>query len=203
MVQSYLEKEHDKIDDYLIVACITLLAGFTVLLTISKTNSILSSLAGAFAILSFVISFLFALWHKYRKAIRKDLFEKKKTAIFREFEKDLEALKDHVREVTKLQISNYLLTHLDEVAKDREAVFARLKESMPDTPGQDRLTELYAENITSKISSAHKDYFHSPLEEKRAIAKWIIERWAIKGRYYAFLLGLLAFLVSIFIHILR
>lgn len=195
-----LPKEKEKIDDYLLTACITLLGGFTVLLSVSEPSNA-ASIAGGFAIVCFVLTLAFTLWHKYRRAVRNSIFEDKKKEMFKEFEEDLRAIKESAKEFTKIKLSNFLLLNIDALMKDRDGTLKRMEGEVAKLPGEEKIVDAFAENWSNKIQNLYKSSYRGPLSEKVAWPKYILEYFAIKGRHFLFILGLLLFLSSLFLNI--
>lgn len=73
-----LYKEQEKIDDYLITTCITLLGGFMILFSIDEQVSFIASILSIIATILITSTLLLSFWYKYRRALRNSIFEEKK-----------------------------------------------------------------------------------------------------------------------------
>lgn len=191
-----LPKEVAKNDDHLLTACIILIAGFTIILSEAEHMAGVVKVLSACAIACFCLALIFTLWHKYRRALRNEIFEKNKKECYDEFEKDLTALKENAKEFARLQASNYLLQNKEAITKDRDEIFKEIKQ-LPGAPGEEVIVETFAEKWAHRFRNVSKNSLHGPLNERGRWIKFFVDYLSIKSRYFLFIAGLIFFFASL------
>ena len=198
--QDLMRGEQEKIDNYLITTSIVLLGGFTILLSVNKNPFYYSSILNVIAVSCFTLTIGFSLWQKYRKALRRTIFEGEQEKLIADSVKDIKALMELAGQFAGLEGKNYAISHQDELGQNKEVFGEKMKAELKGMPGKEHIIQVFAENISNKIQLLHNKSFGGRLEEKAATPKYIIEYIAVNYRYYIFSLGLLSFVGSLLLN---
>lgn len=209
MTQQNLILEKDKVDSYLITTNITLLAAFFVIISIDskalQTNT-LTIIALIVSVTGLALSLVFSLWHKYRIALRKIVFDDLKEKAFNKFEKQLEAIETNAAKKVQLIAYKYFLEKKsekitkEELKKGLEKRFEDERRNEDKTPNP--INMAIAENAANNFSQIYTKAFNRPLDEKLAKIKFCMDYTSKRLRYSTFTVGLLAFITSIISKIL-
>jgi len=194
-------KEKEKIDNFLITASITLLAGFSTIMSIKESSSNYSSYFAAVSIFCFALTLFFTLWHRLRKAVHDAMFQKRKNEWAESVKKDIGALLDVHGKALKRILETYkkFLTIEPQIKKD-------LKEIMTDEIN--KTSEDYrplilpiAESASLKLEKIFFQIYKTPLKERDSKIKFVIDYLSDSTRYYVFIIGLITFFITLFFNL--
>jgi hypothetical protein len=188
------DRASDKVDDHIATACITLVAGFVIFLTIRPPDNRFIVFAGIISISSLVLSFLCLLWYKIRHPVRQRLFE-------RERRKIIESTSDRIMAFHELFIApnptareELMRGRLEGITQDGSVVKMA---AGPHTQEFHEIIFAHLKVLDYRAQELYETLYSRPLEEPRARVKLWLDSTARSLRYYSFLIGLFAFLVAV------
>lgn len=194
-----VELEREKVDNYLITACITLIAAFIVILSIKKPNQPYISYTYLISLFFLITCLLFSLWHKFRFPIRQERFERIKDKILNEISGEIA---DFANEFA-LPASQLRLNKLKEENPTLNEV--ELKKKVIDGDSTEKTKKViitYIEKLNYQLKEKSNEIFQKPLKEKNSKLKFRLDMLSKSFRYWAFGIGILFFFVSIFMTII-
>jgi hypothetical protein len=174
-----------QVDNYIITACISLIAAFVVILTVKKPVGQVAGWTSFCSLFFLVAGLLASLWHKIRHPIRVDAYERQK--------------KSKAEECTD-KIYDFYMTYV------RTNPDARTELATTNLDGKysSRFKEVIAahlQNMSTDMKLIQEQIFHQPLDEKNPRMKYCLDGVARRLRYAGFVLGVILFLTSVFIGI--
>lgn len=194
-----LETEKDKADNYMITACITLIASFAVINSIKQPSDKYISYSYISCLSFLVLSLLFFLWYKFRYPKRKQLYEM-------EMKKVLNDISGEIANFGEKILIPLKQRQLEEAKQlDKTTPIAKLAENVNkenDVYAKDIITT-YLEKINYKSNEKKEEFFNKPLNEKHAFIKNLIDKLSFSLRYTTFTFGILFFLLSIVLTLLK
>lgn len=171
-------KTSEAVDNYVILASITLLASFSIILNNTIRERMLLSTCILISVLSFVCSLLLCLWHRVRSNIRMSLFELEKEKIIRDYAKEMAEV-----------LNNPSFRKMD--SQDVNAP----QEKQPTF----KVILSFCKNMGGDLNEASNKFFRKPLKESFAFLKFLIDMCAGKFRHSIFGFGLLFYLLVVLI----
>ena len=195
-----MQKQIEKIDNTLITTSIAILAAYTVIYSSNTSLNLFFSIATIFSIVFFVFCLLSTLYGKYRESLRKSIFDNQKEKWAKDLDIDLDKI---MEEFVAPQLMKVVKLLLDK--KENKEILVTNPEKFNSILSDEWKAwskdfefprKIFAENQVLKIQRMLDDSFRGPLKEKNAIIKYQLERFADK-RYTFFVLGLIAFIVSV------
>jgi len=197
--QNRIETEQDKVDSYIITACITLIAAFAIIISIKKPSDEYLSYSYLIALLALTISLLASLWHKFRFPKRQELYKK-------EFDKVLRKISGEIADFGENILIPLKQTKLIE-AQAREKNMSLIELTKKVNEDNDKhaknVIKTYLEKLNFESKEKSREIFKKPLNEKNSYIKHQIDRIAQGLRYFSFTVGLIFFFVSIFMTLLN
>lgn len=199
-----MKENIEKIDNVLITASIALLAAFVILYSAPTERNIFFSLSAILAVILLVLCLLLTLYAKYRESLRKSIFDSQTERFKSEFEKDLDKMMDEYYSPQLMELIKHALSkeqNKKAMIEDPKAITrildAEKKQWETDKKSQhDYTRKLFAENHSLKIQKILENAYSGPLKEKNGILRYQIEVFS-KKRYMLFVVGLIAFIVSV------
>ncbi|MCW3119694.1 MAG: hypothetical protein JWM28_3776 [Chitinophagaceae bacterium] len=195
-----MKEELEKIDNYILTSAIAILAAFVLVYSTNNGVNLLFSITTILSIIFLVCCILLILYKKYRDSLRKSIFENDKGELLKEFKINLDKydndfLIPQILKTIKLVLSN----------KENEKIVQEDPKKLKDLLEQEHVKSkkefdftqnIFVENLSIKLEKILDKSFSGPLKEKNAIIKYQIESFA-KYRYKFFVLGLIAFIISV------
>ncbi|MFA6554118.1 MAG: hypothetical protein WCS89_01270 [Candidatus Paceibacterota bacterium] len=199
-----MKDQIEKIDNVLITASIALLAAFVVLYSLQTGQTVYFKISTIVSIVLLVLCLLLTLYAKYRESLRKSIFDSQKDKWKSDFESDLDKIMKEFYTPSLLQFIKVTLSNeenkkaLEEKTRNVKDILEseRLLWEKENKSQHEYPRKLFAENQGLKIQRMLDSTFSGPLKEKHAIVKYQIEMLSQK-RFTLFVLGLLAFIVSV------
>ena len=199
----------EKIDTYLITSSITIIASFLIILSIKNDTldeqPLSAKIFSIIAIISFIFSFIFSIWNKYRSAIREDYFEElKKLAIATDKEKLRSFLNVASKALEKTALEQFEKIKKQNTLQNKEDIQSKIKNELDNEKElMSPMIEVLAENISQNRVSIYKIAFKKPLKERHAKIKFIIDYVSQKARYFLFVIGLFSILIIVITNLIR
>ncbi len=163
-----VELEQDKVDNYLITACITLIASFTIIMSIKKPGSSLASYTYLVSLLFLITSLLTLLWHKFRFPKRRALFNIEQKYIIQDASTNIE-------------------THMEKIISPSYDISEELRT---------KSIIVHIENMLYKIKEKYDETYLKPLMEPHSKFKHLLDRFSKSARYKTFTVGIVFFFTS-------
>jgi hypothetical protein len=193
-----VELEREKVDNYLISACITLIAAFIIILSIKKPSQNYISYTYLISLFFLIICLLFSLWHKFRFPIRQEKFEKVKDKIMTDISGEIaEFAEEFVLPASQLRLNKLTVENpnMNEDELKKMALEGNSKNSSK------KVIITYIEKLNYQLKEKSNEIFEKPLKEKNSKIKFRLDMLSKSFRYWAFGIGILFFFVSIFMTI--
>ncbi|WP_420552248.1 hypothetical protein [Tenacibaculum aiptasiae] len=194
-----IELEREKVDNYLITACITLIAAFIVILSIKKPSENYISYTYLISLLFLITCLLFSLWHKFRFPIRQEKYERIKDKILTDISGEIaDFAEEFVLPASQLRLNK--LKAENPTMNDDE-----LKKRVVEGDSKEKTKKVittYIEKLNYQLKEKSNEIFQKPLEEKNSKLKFRLDMVSKSFRYWAFGIGILFFFVSIFMTII-
>ncbi len=208
------QKKPETLDSYLIVICITVLAGFVFVFQVHLNNALIRyCLLASFTIFAAALCLL--LWWMYRLPKREALLEKSRKAITDKFAKRIKSYTYEIAvpyAVLKTRKWIHDRMHEAETPEDREAVIADIQEQIKKPEPESRskteieadefIIESFVAHMAHEIKDAYRKAFRAPLEERNSRAKFILDMVAFKFRRHIFVIACVLLGLSIVIKLL-
>lgn len=193
-----VQKERDKVDDYIITANIALIAAFIILLSIENNKNVYASAASAFSLFGIITSLLLSLWHKWRFPHRKHLFEIEKAKL-------IQNISQEMADFTTTFILPIYIQHTfkngNQQLPQEKIDFKKAYDEAIDKEKTKQIFTTQLEKLNYQLKEAREKYFDKPLQERNARVKFALDKSAGFGRNKFFILGLFFFLISIILKI--
>lgn len=194
-----VELEREKVDNYLITACITLIAAFIVILSIKKPAETYISYTYLISLFFLIICLLFSLWHKFRFPLRQEKFEKAKKKLVRDISGEIaEFAEEFALPASQLRL-NKLKEENPEV-DDKE--LKKRAVSADSTEKTKKIIITHLEKLNYQMKEKSDEIFQKPMNEKNSKLKFWLDMLSKTFRYWTFGIGILFFFVSIFMTII-
>ena len=167
-----IRSSREKVDDYVITASITILGAFVVLLTLREAPSRISAYLGALSIASLVLGLLSALWHKYRAPLREARFE-------------------------ALMVER-MYKASDDILEFADTFGIRGGPLSPKVHEQARKTiAAHLQVMGGDLDTIRREVASSPLPERYAKLKHLLDMCAVRVRYSCFAFGMIMFVAAV------
>lgn len=203
-----LEKEKESIDGYLNTATIALIAGFFILFSITKFNSLISFWLAIISLSAFILTLLYNFWYRFRKTLKKELLEEKLNDCL---EKELEVFTTYAEMIASVAEQKFLEIYssavpqtisgqISEIQKKlgRKDLDEKFDIQLKQTDEKNRpVLKAIIENLFAKIQDTQSNVLKKPLKEKNGILKFYLDMLAFKTRHFLFVFGLILFLASL------
>lgn len=190
-----IELEREKVDNYLITACITLIAAFIVIISIKKPSQIYISYAYLISLFFLITCLLFSLWHKFRFPIRQEKFEREREKLVSDISEEIvDFAEEFVLPASQLKVNKLKAEQPD---LSHEELKKRVLEG--DSKNKTKrviITQL--EKLNYQLKEKSEEIFQKPLNEKSSKLKFRLDMLSKSYRYWAFGVGILFFFLSIF-----
>ena len=183
----------DKVDDYIIYACITIFAAILILPSENIRYSNISSILYITSLILLFISFLFSLWHRFRNTKRKFLYNLENERIMSNSAAEMaDFMEDYYQPRLSFEMNNIQNNNPD---LKRDELFKKAVESKRDSAEKHLIIHL--ENMNYKMKESYNKIFNKPLDEKFGKVFFLIDRFSRKSRYVLFGLGTVSYIISI------
>jgi hypothetical protein len=216
-----IDKEKQVVDNYIITTCITLLAAYFIVLTLSEPMAVLLKISITISMGSLIITLFECLWHKLRSGLRISYFNRQKEEILNKLADAIEnSVENYLDPHIKLKIIETLSKHdtslglgkvIESLSKKKILKFGDeqymkslspvaepIRKAFDENEDQLRtLIGILLKNLISDIQVANGKAFNLPLSEKNARLKYYIDRMSRSSKYYLFFLGIIFLFISV------
>lgn len=188
-----INSEQQKVDEHIIIANITVIAAFILILSVNDLGSLYVKITAILSLLFLIISLFMLLWNKYRFPIRQVLFSRDKEEL-------LSGVSEKIADFAeKLVIPHYKNEMFKKVSSDQHSV---KKDIIEDMIVKDTIIT-YLENLNFKTTLSEERIFNLPLNEDYRILNNWLDKICRFYRYIFFVSGVLLFFVTLVVGILQ
>lgn len=194
-----VELEREKVDNYIITSCITLIGAFIIILSIKKPTEAYISYSYLISLLFLIISLLFSLWHKFRFPVRQQMFEQEKDRLISNISSEIaDFAEEFVLPAAQMKFNQARLKYPD-LSEDE------IKKKSIDEEAKGKTKKVivtHLEKLNYQMKEKSDEIFRKPLNERYSKLKFRIDILSKTFRYWAFGIAIIFFFSSIFLTII-